>query len=491
MSESSDTTAPRRRNRRRKAPAAAAPPAEPAVRAILEQALHPDQTALDAEAGDGADAPPAPDARPRRGRRKPAAAPAAEPAAETPRKPQAPRKRRRRGASSPEAVAVEAVVERAAEDVAAEGVASESVAVENVPAESVAPEGAIVAAEPETAAAAAADVPAATAAWPEATECWSPAQDIAATAEHAPAELPADEPFAAAEAPPPDDAGVDAEPGTAPGETEGGAVAEAPSHASPHELPDAPPPEPPGPPHEPPPGPPPGPPPASSAAAPGHPPVAHGWVYLAVGLFLAALGFGVWGVWNVFFTDGDAQTMAATRARADRLSQEVSTLRRSDQISRDANRDLERTLAERDEEIASLRADIAFYERFVGATGQRRGLSVHTLEMRRQDGDAWHFVATLTQNVNRGAVNDGRLALSVEGTRGDRMEKLSWSTLRKQANAPGQAYSFKYFQQLEGEILLPADFKPLRVTVRLVPQSGSAVEQSFPWPETLHSAAGG
>ncbi|MBW8850485.1 MAG: hypothetical protein JF600_06870 [Xanthomonadales bacterium] len=208
-------------------------------------------------------------------------------------------------------------------------------------------------------------------------------------------------------------------------------------------------------------------------------------------MFLAALGFGVWGVWNVFFTDGDAQTMAATRARADRLSQEVSTLRRSDQISRDANRDLERTLAERDEEIASLRADIAFYERFVGATGQRRGLSVHTLEMRRQDGDAWHFVATLTQNVNRGAVNDGRLALSVEGTRGDRMEKLSWSTLRKQANAPGQAYSFKYFQQLEGEILLPADFKPLRVTVRLVPQSGSAVEQSFPWPETLHSAAGG
>ncbi|MBN8505727.1 MAG: hypothetical protein J0L58_14755 [Burkholderiales bacterium] len=233
------------------------------------------------------------------------------------------------------------------------------------------------------------------------------------------------------------------------------------------------------------------PPPPPAPPAHAHAPVPHGWVYLAVGLFLTALGFGVWGVWNIFFADGDAQTMAAVRTRADRLSQEVSTLRRSDQISRDANRDLERTLAERDEEIASLRADIAFYERFVGATGQRRGLSVHTLEMRRQDGDAWHFVATLTQNVNRGAVNDGRLTLSVEGTRGDRMEKLAWATLRKQANAPGQPYSFKYFQQLEGEVLLPADFKPLRVTVRLVPQSGSAVEQSFPWPETLHSAAGG
>jgi hypothetical protein len=75
--------------------------------------------------------------------------------------------------------------------------------------------------------------------------------------------------------------------------------------------------------------------------------------------------------------------------------------------------------------------------------------------------------------------------LAVEGTRNDRLEKLSWSGLRKQNNAPGVGYSFKYFQQIEGEVMLPKDFKPLRVTVRLVPAGGSAVEQSFPWPETV------
>lgn len=221
-------------------------------------------------------------------------------------------------------------------------------------------------------------------------------------------------------------------------------------------------------------------------------PGGHRWVYLAVAVFLAAIGFGLWGVWTTFFAgaDLDDRSAAALRARSEKLSQEVSTLRRSDQISRDANRDLERTLAERDEEIAGLRADIAFYERFVGATGQRRGLSVHDLEMRLQSGDAWHFVATLTQNVNRGAVNSGRITLALEGTRNDKLERLSWSTLRKQTNAPGLGYSFKYFQQVEGEVMLPAGFKPLRVTVRLVPEGGSAVEQSFPWPETIGSAGG-
>ena len=234
-------------------------------------------------------------------------------------------------------------------------------------------------------------------------------------------------------------------------------------------------------------------PPAAPVPSPPLPPSHHHWVYLGLGVFLLALGFGVWGVWAVFFSGGDAsgQSAAALTARSEKLSQEVSTLRRSDQISRDANRDLERTLAERDEEIAGLRADIAFYESFVGATGQRRGLSVHDLDLQLQGGDAWHFVATLTQNLNRGAVNTGRVTLSIEGTRDDRLEKLSWSGLRKQNNAPGVPYSFKYFQQVEGEVLLPKGFKPLRVSVRLVPAGGPAVEQSFPWPETVRSDEGG
>ncbi len=243
------------------------------------------------------------------------------------------------------------------------------------------------------------------------------------------------------------------------------------------------------------PSPPDGAPPHGMSPDDGHPsapdaapePTHHHWVYLALAVFLLALGFGLWGVWTTWFAGDDpsGQSATALRARSDKLSQEVSTLRRSDQISREANRDLERALAERDEEIAGLRADIAFYERFVGATGQRRGLSVHDLEMQLQSGDAWHFVATLTQNLNRGAVNTGRVTLSIEGTRNDRLEKLSWSSLRKQTNAPGAGYSFKYFQQVEGEVMLPKDFKPLRVTVRLVPAGGSAVEQSFPWPETV------
>jgi len=229
---------------------------------------------------------------------------------------------------------------------------------------------------------------------------------------------------------------------------------------------------------------------------PAHPeadPPGHGLAYALIAVFLLALALGGWGAWRVLMpVPGDARaTLRAQQARIDALEQRAATLARSDQISRDANRDLQGTLAERDEEIAGLRADVAFYERFVGSTSQRRGLNVHALHLQRQAGQAWHFTATLTQNLNRGAVNQGRLTLAVEGSRAGHLQRLEWPQLRQQPDAPGIEYSFKYFQQAEGDILLPPGLAPVRVIVRLQPQGSAAVEQSFTWADAIARAGEG
>jgi hypothetical protein len=219
---------------------------------------------------------------------------------------------------------------------------------------------------------------------------------------------------------------------------------------------------------------------------------------ILLGVVAVSLLFGLWGVWRVLAPAPDSpQGQLETREREargqqrqiDQLQQRVATLGRSDQISRDANRDLQSTLAERDEEIAGLRADVAFYERLVGSTAQRRGLAVHSLKLQPQNDTAWHFTGTLTQNLNRGAVSTGQLTLAIEGTRGGKLEKLTWPVLRQQPNAPGMTYSFKYFQQVAGDVFLPADFTPVRVAVRLAPRSGAAIEQSFTWAEATRDVA--
>ena len=172
----------------------------------------------------------------------------------------------------------------------------------------------------------------------------------------------------------------------------------------------------------------------------------------------------------------------ATQAEAlvKQLRQNVATLRRSDQISRSANTELQASLAEREEEVSGLRADVAFYERLVGATGQRRGLSVHEAVFAQESGGTWRYTVTLTQNLNRGAISKGEARLSVEGVSEGRLVNLGWPELLQKPDATGQPFSFRYFQQLEGSVMLPEGFTPQRVRVQLR-SDGSTVEQAFPW----------
>ena len=226
---------------------------------------------------------------------------------------------------------------------------------------------------------------------------------------------------------------------------------------------------------------------------PGFP--ARGWIIAIVIVWLLSL-VGAWALATWFAapglgdTRGQLRTAERTAAQQQRqleeLSQRMVTLSRSDQISRAANTELQSSLAERDEEIAALRADVAFYERLVGATAQRKGLNVHSIEFAPTEAGSWNYRAVLTQNLNRGAISQGQLRFSVEGVRGGKLATLGWDELHNKTGTPGQDYSFRYFQELGGNVMLPKDFTPQRVRVSLRGASGS-VEQNFDWKP----AAGG
>ena len=203
---------------------------------------------------------------------------------------------------------------------------------------------------------------------------------------------------------------------------------------------------------------------------------------LLLGLaWLASLG-------AVWFVASHTAAPRLAQAEARTLRQRESTLARSDQISRAANAEVQDALAERDEEIAALRADVAFYERLVGSTSQRKGLSVHVAEFAPEAGGTWRYQIMLTQTLNRGAISQGQMRFSVEGVRDGKLAAVQWDELHQQRGAPGQTYSFRYFQQLDGNVMLPHGFTPQRVKVTLNGED-AAIEQAFDWKTA--TAAGG
>jgi hypothetical protein len=163
---------------------------------------------------------------------------------------------------------------------------------------------------------------------------------------------------------------------------------------------------------------------------------------------------------------------------------------RSDQVSRSANDSLQDALTAREDEIAALRADIAFYQRLMGGKAPRQGLTVQQLALRKigEDG-GYEMRATLTQNLRKGEVTSGSASIRVEGMLGGKLRTLSWEELAERKPELAASFSFKYFQELDVSFVLPEGFTPNRVVLVVKSAQGDQFERSFPWDQTLATGA--
>ncbi len=178
--------------------------------------------------------------------------------------------------------------------------------------------------------------------------------------------------------------------------------------------------------------------------------------------------------------DTTRTNLHTAQAELEALRQHQATLARSDQISRAANYQVQQELAARDEQIADLKANLAFYERLAGATRKPKGLTVHSAEFAVEAAGTWRYQLMLTQSLNRGAVSAGTLRFAIEGVQNGKLATIDWDRLHQRQAAPAQPYSFRYFQQLQGSVILPDGFVPQRVRISLRGDNVS-LDQAVAW----------
>ena len=185
--------------------------------------------------------------------------------------------------------------------------------------------------------------------------------------------------------------------------------------------------------------------------------------------------------------DGVAQLKHALEQTA-ALQERVAVLERAQQVANAANADLQRQIGVRQEEIAGLRADLAFYSSLTRADAKREGLSVQALNLAPVHGNPrlFNFTVTLTQNLKPGQVANGQVKLSVSGMRGDKLATVDWTDLAANADAKGLGFAFKYFQQIKGTLLLPDGFTPngVRVEADADSEFGKS-SRDFAWGDVL------
>ena len=181
----------------------------------------------------------------------------------------------------------------------------------------------------------------------------------------------------------------------------------------------------------------------------------------------------------------ETETALAERdASIEELRRQVTLLETSREIDRETYAEVEKNLSQLQARIQAQEEELAFYQGIVSPEDGIAGLRIQNLEVSPADAEQRY---TLRMVLVQAIIHDRRVAgtvrFNIAGTRYGQPVDLDLSDLAVDGEADDLAYAFRYFQDLEQELILPVGFEPDRVDVEIWPREprGQQVSQSFQW----------
>ena len=178
------------------------------------------------------------------------------------------------------------------------------------------------------------------------------------------------------------------------------------------------------------------------------------------------------------------QALAESRDEAEELRQKVANLQLGSQVDKAASEDVRNEVISLKAEIAELQEDISFYRGLMMPSADKQGLTIGSLNVISTGADR-HFNYKLV--VQQLATNHKMLAGHVNFTIVGRQDGLPMSLALKDVSQAVTTtdirLGFKYFQNIEGELVLPVGFEPIRIEIvaKVRGASTATVEKKFGW----------
>jgi hypothetical protein len=165
------------------------------------------------------------------------------------------------------------------------------------------------------------------------------------------------------------------------------------------------------------------------------------------------------------------------------LQTQVSILQRSAQVDRQAKVELAKDVKNLQDLQAELREETSFYKSIISPDKGKAGLGIHSLLIVPVGDRMYHYKLILTQSGKSDSLTKGGVKVVLKGVLQGKEKNLDLGKINV-ADSPKLSYKFRYFQELSGSFLLPEDYSPREITVRLVPDSGKKSDKpvkTFDW----------
>jgi hypothetical protein len=154
----------------------------------------------------------------------------------------------------------------------------------------------------------------------------------------------------------------------------------------------------------------------------------------------------------------------------------------SRRVDREGYKQVERSLGDMQSQIARLNQDLSFYRGLVQPESNA-GIKVQQMQIVPEAGAGqFHLKFILMQAGKSKTSVSGNVAVTVDGLQGGKPLSLSLSQLGADMHA-SLAYSFRYFQDYDKLLQLPAGFEPTRVRTEIHSGRDTAhgFHQAFVW----------
>jgi len=175
------------------------------------------------------------------------------------------------------------------------------------------------------------------------------------------------------------------------------------------------------------------------------------------------------------------------RKRTQEMRARIAVLERAAQVDKQAYGVVEASQKQSQDEMLELKEEVAFYRGIVAPSETASGLNIPSFTVTGIGGiGVYRFKLVFTQMKSNQRLVKGYARVVFEGVKDGAqvqlsLKQVSGGTLDK------LKLRFKYFQNNEGEIVLPKGFLPSRVLVELVPSGKGAtrLKKTFDWSDIV------
>lgn len=175
------------------------------------------------------------------------------------------------------------------------------------------------------------------------------------------------------------------------------------------------------------------------------------------------------------------------------LQQQVANLEQSEAINLRAKLEIQTTISALRDRVAQLQKDVAFYQNIMAPSKNSKGLQIQTVELSSlAENKRYAYKIVLAQVASNRRYIQGIVAVNFVGKQNGESVVIPLRDISP-VKELGMKFRFRYFQEFDGELVLPEGFEPeqLQVVAQSKGKQSSRIELNSEWLELIPLATQG